>query len=42
MLQAVTRLGQKIADVPITDAIVSEILRVFVMARSGHDCEVML
>ncbi|KAJ8307462.1 hypothetical protein KUTeg_015546 [Tegillarca granosa] len=35
MSLAVTRLGQKIADVEISDAVVGEILRVFVIARNG-------
>ncbi|XP_060070967.1 bromodomain adjacent to zinc finger domain protein 2B-like [Ylistrum balloti] len=36
---AVTKLGQKIVDMEITDSIVSEILRIFVVARNGGSNE---
>lgn len=38
--EAVTLLGQKIVDMEITDSIVSEILRIFVVARNGGSNDV--
>ena len=40
LFQAVTRLGQKIVDIEVTDAILPEVLRVFMVARNGRDTEV--
>ncbi|XP_055998604.1 bromodomain adjacent to zinc finger domain protein 2B-like isoform X7 [Ostrea edulis] len=37
--EATTCLGQKIADVPITESVVSEILRIFIIARNGKPNE---
>ncbi len=37
-----TRLSQKLADVNITDGVVSEVLRIFILARNGKPNEVKL
>jgi len=42
ILQAMTRLSQKLADVNITDGVVSEVLRIFILARNGKPNEVKL
>ena len=39
-IQATTCLGQKIADVAINENVVSEILRIFIIARNGKPNEV--
>lgn len=38
--QAVTKMGQKITDLEVTDTVVSEVLRVFIKARAGNQHEV--
>ncbi|KAK3579708.1 hypothetical protein CHS0354_025743 [Potamilus streckersoni] len=40
--EAVTKLGQKIADVEINESVVPEILRIFMVARNGKENEVSL
>ena len=42
ILQAMTKLSQKLADVNITDGVVSEVLRIFILARNGKPNEVKL
>ncbi|XP_052805441.1 bromodomain adjacent to zinc finger domain protein 2B-like isoform X3 [Mya arenaria] len=37
--EAVTKLGQKITDIEVTDVILGEVLRVFMVVRNGGDTE---
>jgi len=39
-IQAVTKLGQKITDIEVTDVILAEVLRVFMVVRNGGETEV--
>lgn len=40
LFQALTKLGQKIVDIDLNKNVISEVLRIFVVARNGGSCQV--